>query len=56
MAPIERSYEDKVRERMGLLGSEYPNGDYPSATFEHDAGECVECDALRRLELENEDD
>lgn len=46
------SYEAEVVERMTLLRREHPGetnwGGY--ATAEHEAGECVECDALRRLE------
>jgi hypothetical protein len=49
----EESYEDQVRERMALLRDEHPDGNYPSAYYEHPLGECVECDAIQRLETED---
>jgi hypothetical protein len=48
-------YEAKVRERMALLRREHPGETnwIGYVTAEHEPGECVECDALRRLENED---
>lgn len=49
-----RDYETEVRERMELLRREHPERRAPEdwigySMAEHMPGECVECDALRRL-------
>jgi hypothetical protein len=55
MATAQRDHETQVRERMALLRRERPGETnwigYVHA--EHEPGECVECDALRRLEDED---
>ena len=45
-------FDALVRERMDLLRTEHPDGDYPSGYAEHLGDECIECEALRRLEAE----
>jgi hypothetical protein len=43
------TYAEEVARRMAELCDEHPDGNYPSAHLEHEDGECVECDALRKL-------
>lgn len=50
------TYDEEVAARVEELRREHhPAADYPSAYFEHEPGECVECDALRLLDGEDDD-
>lgn len=48
------SSEVAISKRMAIIREEHPDGDYPSPMPGHEPGECIECDALRRLELDDE--
>lgn len=49
------TYEDQVLRMMALLRAERPNEDDWIGWVIHERGECIECDALRRLEVELDD-
>jgi hypothetical protein len=52
----QRSYGERVRERMITIRMEHPNRDFPSPRSDHEEGSCVECDALRKLAEPDEED
>lgn len=52
------AYEDAVQERMEELRSCFlpPYDDLVRLVEDHEPGECVQCDAYRRLSRESNDD